>query len=577
MVMKSALKERSSDAASLAKATTMTKEQWQKHQVGMKEKWAQPTYMADGHPEGKGHTCYRDETFEIVTRWHADTKISYRPHAKAPGSKSHVRYESYSKATTVGQALKKGTFPQDWCWDYERGYIKVHGPVREDPIDIASTANDKDFTDVDRAVYSWYRKELAKKLGLKLEDLRNGKGSQESTMMRAHRLVAQRESKKVLAAAEKGNRRITDAELTGVLKEWAFARNSARVNVMQKDVTWVWSDTMGLLRDRTGDIHLTQATKSYPEFVQVVSKWLTDRLPKEAACFKFTSLNLNKDYNGKIHRDGNNFGPSMISAFGDFSGGKLNYYPDDDGSEKDLSKLNVDKIQLDLKNGLAMFNGNCAHAVDDFEGNRFSIVYFTMGCHAKMKPEDRKSLENMGIPAPELDEDPFSVLRPPLGRKNRKAPSGGEGHSNKPSSLYWPKAQLCKGPPATKTMAKAGGSLKFATATSAIKKAAKAASGKVATKKAAVTKKIGVKKTILKSSASKIDVKGLPSNSIITRTDKPAKTTYIDERLKKVMGSTVDKALGSATFRDVAGNTRHYRSADLKYDIQCGYLSLGGA
>jgi hypothetical protein len=40
--------------------------------------------MVDDHPEGKGMTCYRDETFEIVTRWHADTKISYRPHAKSP-------------------------------------------------------------------------------------------------------------------------------------------------------------------------------------------------------------------------------------------------------------------------------------------------------------------------------------------------------------------------------------------------------------------------------------------------------------------------------------------------------------
>merc|ERR1712232_395268 len=116
------------------KATTMTHEELKKHQDGQAEKFPAPDYMRFPHPEGKSHTAYRSQTFEIVTRWSADTKIEYRPHAKSPGSKSHVRYEKYHKAKTVGEALKLGSFPADWCWDYERGFIKVKGPVREEPV-----------------------------------------------------------------------------------------------------------------------------------------------------------------------------------------------------------------------------------------------------------------------------------------------------------------------------------------------------------------------------------------------------------------------------------------------------------
>lgn len=265
--------------------------------------------------------------------------------------------------------------------------------------------------------------------------------------MRAHRLVAQREAKKILEAAGKQKRRISDAELTSVLKEWAFAKNPNRTNVMREGVTWVWSDTLGLLRDRIGDIHISQATLIYPEVIEVINKWFMDRLPPEAKNFKYTSLNVNKDYAASIHRDGNNFGPSMISAFGEFTGGALNFYPEDDGTQSNLKNLDVEPIKMDLRNGLAMFNGNCAHSVDDFEGNRFSIVYFTIGCHAKMKPEDRERLKGLKMPVPATDEDPYTILRPPLGRKHKVNHAKMTPKLAKmPSSRYWLKKDLAAKP-----------------------------------------------------------------------------------------------------------------------------------
>lgn len=391
-------------------ATKMTKEQWDKHQEGMAEKWPLPDYMKGQ----KGHTQYKDETYVYVTRWTADTLIAYRPHAKAPGSKSHLRYESYSKAKTVGEALRLGSYPQDWCWDYERGFLRVlGGQMRDEPLDIAK-GEESNITDVDLAINTWYTRELAKKLGMKTSELSESVGWGESLHIRALRLLAQQEARERLEAADREGRRVTDEEMLLTLKRWPFYRNPWRKNVMQAGKTWVFSDTLGLLRDRQGDVHLTAATRRYPQVVELFSRWLTDRLPEETKQFTFSSINVNCNYAAAPHRDNGNLGPSFISAFGEFSGGALNYWPEDTGG--DLAKVMKNKgASFDLQKGLALFNGNCAHAVDSFSGSRYSLVYFTIQCHASARPEDRVKLGSLGIPLPKADVDPFAIIRPPRG------------------------------------------------------------------------------------------------------------------------------------------------------------------
>jgi len=433
------------DVADVKKVAAMTTEEWKLSQVGLKEKWPQPHYMKLPHPQNKGATSYRDETFEFVSRWMDETKIFYRPHAKAPGSKSHVRYEKYSRARTVGEALALGSWPMDWCWDYERGYIRSEGPFREEPLDPSEVPEDYQLTDVDNVVLQWYRKELAKKHGLDLKELSERRCC-ETIIMRAHRLVATREAKRILSECDRDARRVSDADVELVLGHWGFARNVTRQNVMQKEVKWVWSDTVGLLRDRVGDIHLTGATHEYPHVVEVLSRWLTDRLPEEAHDFSWTSFNLNKNYAAKIHRDGNNFGPSMIAAFGNFTGGALKYYTFDDG-KVDLDELDAKRDEareFNLKKGLALFNGNTAHSVNEFQGTRFSIVFFTLGCHAKMKQEDRDKLSSMGVRVPKVDEDPFKIISAPLGERAAKRYSfvATPLRGGLPPFRYWDKESL---------------------------------------------------------------------------------------------------------------------------------------
>jgi len=444
-------------------ATKMTSAQWKAHQVGMAEKWPQPEYM-DVEMPGRSHTAYRDETYEIITRWAAETKIAYRPHAKAPGTKSHVRYEKYSRAKTVAQALKLGSWPADWCWDYERGFIKVLGPVRDEPLDISKVTDERQLSDVDKAINKWYRRELARNLGLKVSDLHVGKGSGESLIMRAHRLVAQREAKKALESARRANRKVGEDDVLGVLHAWAFAKNPFRQNVMPEGQEWVWSDTLGLIRDRVGDIHLTPPTRNYPEVAQLFNQYLLDRLPPGMDCFKWTSLNVNCNYAAKKHRDGNNFGPSFIKAFGDFTGGRLKYWPEDDRQVDKLERLKDSQaVDIDLKKNLALFSGNCAHAVEAFQGERYSIVYFTVGCYALAPPECKGALEDLGMRVPSPNEDPHLLLRKPLGYSSR----GRTPEKAKPTYKVFPTSSLDKGRAAkhskvvdTKVLAKKLGGLK---------------------------------------------------------------------------------------------------------------------
>eukprot|EP00746_Dinoflagellata_sp_MGD_P165762 gnl/MRDRNA2_/MRDRNA2_95225_c0_seq1.p1 gnl/MRDRNA2_/MRDRNA2_95225_c0~~gnl/MRDRNA2_/MRDRNA2_95225_c0_seq1.p1 ORF type:complete len:501 (+),score=95.76 gnl/MRDRNA2_/MRDRNA2_95225_c0_seq1:98-1600(+) len=394
-------------------ATKMTKEQWSKHQAGMDEKWPLPKYM--NGEKGAG-TRYRPETYMQVTRWTKDTKIAYRPHAKAPGSKSHLRYEKYSKAKTVGEALKYGTYPEDWCWDYERGFIKVlGGHIRDEPLDLAK-AEAKDITEVDKKIHTWYIKEIAKSVGMNPKELSETSGHSESPLMRGLRLVAQQEAKARLEAAESEGRMISDEDIEVVLRKWQFCQNPHRLNVMPKNKKWVFSDTLGLLRDRAGDIHLTSPTRRYPQVAEIICRWLTDRLPEEIKTFTFTSINVNCNYAASRHRDNGNFGPSLIKAFGSFSGGELQYWPEDAGSTLvgDVSNLDPkDSVSLDIGAGLALFNGNCGHSVKPFTGNRYSIVYFTGSCHAKAKPEDKKKLTRLGFKFPKVNEDPYALIRAP--------------------------------------------------------------------------------------------------------------------------------------------------------------------
>jgi hypothetical protein len=397
----------------------MSTEKWKALQAGMDAKWPQPKYMTDDPQPDRSHTAYRDETYITITRWTAQTKIVYKPHAKAPGSKSHVRYEKYSRARTVEEALKLGSWPADWCWDYERGFIKVvGGRIREEPID-PSMVDTSELDDVDKILSAWFIREAARMLGMSLQQLRENSDSKDQLLLRMRRTVAEKKAKDILESCKMVPRSVSDSDVLDVLRSWGFKKNVTRLNVAPEGHSFVFSDTMGLVSDRTGHIIATKYTLAYPTVAKVLTQYVSDHAPKEVGTFPFTSININKNYAGRRHRDGNNVGPSLIKAFGSFTGGLLKYFPDDNRSTA-VEELDVaDAKALDVGKNLVLFDGKRGHQVENFKGERYSLVYFTCPRSQKANAATQSGLRKCGfnLPTVKAQTKALSLLAPPGSKK----------------------------------------------------------------------------------------------------------------------------------------------------------------
>ncbi len=90
-------------------------------------------------------------------------------------------------------------------------------------------------------------------------------------------------------------------------------------------------------------------------------------LGKKIVKHNFTSVQVNHNYKCKRHIDGRNVGISTIIGLGNYKGGNLFIeYPD--GIK-----------EIDIRNKPYSFNGSkYYHWVSDFEGDRYSLVYFNL-------------------------------------------------------------------------------------------------------------------------------------------------------------------------------------------------------
>lgn len=84
--------------------------------------------------------------------------------------------------------------------------------------------------------------------------------------------------------------------------------------------------------------------------------------------FKFTSIMINKNVKCKKHIDKYNNNLSYIIGLGDYEGGNLLLY-DKKGNITD---------SVNIKNNFFKFDGHQYHSTDDFTGERYSIVYYSI-------------------------------------------------------------------------------------------------------------------------------------------------------------------------------------------------------
>ena len=202
--------------------------------------------------------------------------------------------------------------------------------------------------------------------------------SGETIAIQRGRLLADAAAALILLRADADRGKVSDDDILYVARQWVFRKNEVRQNVIPEGQTWVFSDTLGLLRDRCGRYIMSGASQAYPHVMLLLNRWMKDCWGEHSQrAFCCTSISFNKGYAAKLHRDGNNHGPSICKAIGEFSGGRLAYYAEDE-KNMELPKLKADQqaVFLDVKSAFQVFDGNRAHYVEAFTGERFRTLLF---------------------------------------------------------------------------------------------------------------------------------------------------------------------------------------------------------
>lgn len=126
-------------------------------------------------------------------------------------------------------------------------------------------------------------------------------------------------------------------------------------------------------------------TWRYPELAQLLCQYMRQHRPK----FKFTSIMVNKGTSA-LHVDKINCGPSYIVSLGRHTGGELWQYVDAKAGQI-----------LKIKGNLTLTNGLLPHMTMPFQGERFSLVFFSNKGDRKGAPKtDKRFLETLGFNSP---------------------------------------------------------------------------------------------------------------------------------------------------------------------------------
>jgi len=97
--------------------------------------------------------------------------------------------------------------------------------------------------------------------------------------------------------------------------------------------------------------------------------------------FPFTSITVNQNYQAQPHKDKGNVGQSFLVGFGNYTGGELKIH------EGELEGLH------DIRTPVITDFSKVIHSVEDFTGDRYSLVYYNI----RNKPDD--------IPLPDVKEE----------------------------------------------------------------------------------------------------------------------------------------------------------------------------
>tara|TARA_R110002110_G_scaffold62551_2_gene174434 strand:- start:579 stop:1166 length:588 start_codon:yes stop_codon:yes gene_type:complete len=108
-------------------------------------------------------------------------------------------------------------------------------------------------------------------------------------------------------------------------------------------------------------LYLTKCKAMYPQLDDIFKEFSNLYFEN----FKWTQVQMNKNYQCSPHFDSSNIGESILLTLGDYTGGET------------IVEIDNDKIIYNSHNNLIKFNGSkYKHWTTDFSGKRYALVFF---------------------------------------------------------------------------------------------------------------------------------------------------------------------------------------------------------
>ena len=143
--------------------------------------------------------------------------------------------------------------------------------------------------------------------------------------------------------------------------------------------------------------HDAHDSKILPQLLDSTPAWM---VPKGGTAPPFTSIQINYNYSSVRHVVGNNVGPSFIRGLGEYDGGEL-IVEDEDGHGT---------TKKDVKSEWVCFDGRVPHYTAEFQGERYSVIYFVQSSFSRVSRTDWEELIRMGFPLQSLPQPPLASL-----------------------------------------------------------------------------------------------------------------------------------------------------------------------
>lgn len=227
---------------------------------------------------------------------------------------------------------------------------------------------------------------------------------------RARRRVLNREANAPSQAFSRRKRRVStyagdvgprwdDASFDAVLQALSsvdFPVQASRTNVTRG--TPPRGVVLGAVNIRGhGGMQPAQATRDMPNLAKLLARFFRE------ACgdpdFRYTTIQINANYEAALHVDKFNLGPSYIVGVGDWGP------PDVSHLDPSLAgQLWVHgRGPLDCRRTWQAFDGNSPHCTLPFSGTRFTLIYFTHCSQSMLRDEDRVFLTDLGFAMPQSE------------------------------------------------------------------------------------------------------------------------------------------------------------------------------